>query len=159
LRDLWLAIAGHRPPEDPAVLLGDMAERWPEYPATEPLQRLWTCLRLTLLYHIWRLRCQRRTGRSGASEAVKATITTVREAMQQVFYRTARTEDMFNYLPARLMAGGVSERDLGGFLEVWCHGGVLAVVMADPIGRPHLLVRLSAEHPVAAPGDEEVAGP
>ena len=160
LRDLWQAIAGHRPPNDPAVLLGDMAARWPEYPATEPMQQLWTCLRLTLLYHIWRLRCQRRVGRSGAVEAVRATIATLRETMQQLFYRTARSVDMFDHLPARLMGGSIRQRDLGGFLGMWCHGGVLAMVMADPItGRPQLTVRLSDVHPIPAPGEELEDGP
>jgi hypothetical protein len=152
LRDLWHALTGTRPPEDPAVLLGDLAARWPDYPPTESLQQLWTCLRLTLLFHIWRLRCQRRVGAAGAVAVVRATIASLRDSMQQRFYRVARVEDLYDRLPARLVVGGVEAKDLGGFTSVWCHGGVLCTVAAEPVtGRPHLTVLLTEQHPVVAP--------
>ena len=72
--------------------------------------------------------------------------------MRTQFRMAALSEDTLNSLPLQLITAQLKETQLDAFKAVWETGSVLCSVDTDPGGRARLLVHLSMQHPVAAPG-------
>jgi hypothetical protein len=151
LRRLWAAIAGTMPPDDSLVLLGDHAPSWPEYPRTKARQHLWTFLRLTVLYEIWRAhQVPQLPAEQGTPRAVVARcISVVADTLHHLFYRSAHRQHLIEHLPLHLLSEEVLECTLESFQKIWCDGdGLCSIVGPAGDGKPRLFVRLSVLHPV-----------
>jgi hypothetical protein len=153
LKDLWEAISGARPPDDPSVLLGDHKPSWPQYPRTPPRQQLWTFLRVTVLHHIWSAHSKPGPAEDRAARVVvQRCIQSITDTMRQLFYRSARHEHLIEHLPRALLTQEVVETGLQAFLRVWCDGAVLCTVaLGQGDGTPRLHVHLSETLPISAP--------
>lgn len=156
LRQLWHAVAGALPPDDPAVLLWDCAELWLQYPGCKPRQMLWSFLRVTVLYHIWDTHQRRRllqAADSTPAAVVRRCINSITSTMHHLFYRSSRHQHLIEHLPHALLSEEVLETALDTFVQLFCDGEALCSVYQLPGGdKRYLRVLLSDVHPVPVPG-------
>ena len=159
LADVWLAVAGRAPPLTAAVLIGDCAAAWPDYPQGD-LQRLWSALRLAWLFATWVVH----RGGSGplcSSGVVAYAVSYLQQRMRAGFALCNVQRYLYDRLPVRVAAVRLPQPPLAAFLQVWAAGGgALATVVDDPAtSQPRLVVPLSLAHPVgASPAAASAAG-
>jgi hypothetical protein len=150
LADVWQAVAGQRPPLVPAVIVADDMRAWPAAP-TGALVALWTALRLTVLYCVWRARVARDALERTAGAVVRSAIATLRAEMRLQYNRGQLCDSLADDLPAELLARAPLPA-AWTFADVWAGTGLCRVDPSASAGGSHrLVVLLSAHHPVAAP--------
>ena len=149
LTQVWGAITGQlAPPLTAAVLLAGDHRGWPVEAALLPL---WTRLRLTTLWHLWR------ASRPGALDAGAQPLTAVRVAssilhdcrgaIQRDFTRVSSLIDCDMGVPMAWLRGRSPTMELLQFQARWCHRGVLCRAASDRV----LELRWTAAHPVPLP--------
>jgi len=152
LADVWFAVAGSRPPLTAAVLLGDAAPQWDQYPKGA-LQQLWTALRLAWLHSLWVVHHSSGTPLSHSSHAViAATVGAMRQRIREAFCYCSPGPRIFDALPLRVIRTDLPQTSCDAFNRLWGHRGVLAhAVLGAASGQPELQLHLSMTAPVAAP--------
>ena len=151
LAQVWGAVTGQRtPPLSAAVLLAGDHRGWPLDAALQPL---WTRLRLTTLWHLWR------ASRHGALDAGAQPLTAVRVAssilhdcrgaIQRDFMRVSTLIDCEMGVPMAWLRGRSPKMKLTEFQARWCHRGVLCRAPSDRV----LELRWTAAHPVPLPAE------
>ena len=131
-----------------AVLLAGDHRGWPVEAALLPL---WTRLRLTTLWHLWR------ASRPGALDAGAQPLTAVRVAssilhdcrgaIQRDFTRVSSLIDCDMGVPMAWLRGRSPTMELTQFQARWCHRGVLCRAASDRV----MELRWTAAHPVPLP--------
>lgn len=119
LADVWLSIAGERPPLTAAVIVADDPAAWPQRPAGVGA-RMWSALRIALLYHIWEARQSGDPTSRSAHSIVRATVSALRQAMQMQYNRLYASRELEQHLPARVIAsrnGAAAKADLTPWLQ------------------------------------------
>jgi hypothetical protein len=152
LQDTWHAVAGHRPPLDAEVLLGDREEAWGAYP-DRALQPLWSSLRLAWLHALWAAHRSGNPSRRHANSVVAAAVRYLQQRMRSTFCSCDATRRIYDRLPLAVISTSVRELGVEAFRRQWAAGGgVLCDVLPDAVtGLPRLHVRLDLQHPVPAP--------
>ena len=149
LAQVWGAITGQlAPPLTATVLLAGDHRGWPVALALPPL---WTRLRLTALWHLWR------ASRRGALDASAQPLTVARVAshilhdcrgaIQRDFLRVLSLIDSDMGVPTAQLRGCSPRMKLAQFRARWCHREVLYHAESDRV----LKLRWTAAHPVPLP--------
>jgi hypothetical protein len=152
LADMWEALGGQRPPLTAEVLLGDRLDAWPDAPAAAQL-RLWEILRLAWLFAVWDVSNRPARADRSSRAVVAAVVGRLRAAMQAQWCLCLQEERLYAVLPGSALQQRVPELEVSEFVSVWSAGGLLCVLDVGPApgAAPVLRVRLSMQHPVAAP--------
>lgn len=165
LQDLWQHLAGVRPPADVLVLVADQPGAWAEAPAPSSREgRLWSVLRLTLLYCIWSAFASKDQQARSAAAVVRAAIETIRSEISVAYGRHTFERYLVNAAPPRVASMRRSPPANNFFVDFWVASGLCIVIDADPGAivaaqaaqdgrrpRPKLVIRLSDAEPVQAP--------
>lgn len=154
LQQTWTAITGKPGPpvENGELMLGDRQAAWADYPSVPSTSMLWQVLRLTFLHAIWIVQSEATTQMPSSETVVRYTILELQRLMRSQFRMAALSEDTLNSLPLQLITAQLKETQLESFKRVWAAGNVLCSVATDPGGKARLVVYLSMQQPVAAPG-------
>jgi hypothetical protein len=149
LLDVWHAFSGVRPPRDARVLVADDDRVWAP---DAPLGPVWHVLRVLYMHAVWRCCVLRRVANKQFNAGAVVAIV-VRDVRRVLTYAWARTvhgtiplQDVVVSSSAVARAARVSQ-----FKEIWCRGGVLALVQGEGDGASRLCLRLSSSSPVLAP--------
>lgn len=134
------------------LMLGDRQQAWQAYPQSTSSIALWQALRITFLHALWVVHSGAHAQTPTSQEVVGNTVLELQHLMRTQFRMAALSEDTLNSLPLQLITAQLKETQLDAFKAVWATGSVLCSVDMDPGGRARLLVHLSMQHPVAAPG-------
>jgi hypothetical protein len=146
LADVWLSIAGERPPVTAAVIVADDPAAWPLRP-TGVGARMWSALRIALLYHIWEARHSGDPARRSAHAVVRATISALRQAMLMQYNRLYASRELEQHLPARVIAsrnGATAKPDL----TPWLHYGLCSLEARAPAAAS----QHASQHTASMPG-------
>ena len=154
LQQLWGVITGGPgPPVDSMeLMLGDRPQAWQQYPQSLSSIALWQTLRLTFLHALWVVHSAAPAHTPTSAGVVSHAVLELQRLMRNQFRMAALSEDTLNNLPLQLITAQLKETQLDLFKAVWATGNVLCSVATDPGGRVKLVVHLSMQHPVAAPG-------
>ena len=147
-------------------MLADQPMAWAEHPArggggqAGGLTRLWGALRATFLFAVW---CTHTAaddeGPKGSVGVVQRAVDELQRVMWAQFRVAALQDDTLNALPTHLLSADLKPPGLSDFTSVWAHNDVLCSVEQRPNGGGYQLrMRLSAQHPVVAPGVEQADG-
>lgn len=165
LRDLWQHLTGVRPPADALVLVADQPGAWAAAPAPASREgRLWSVLRLTLLYCIWSAFASKDQHACSAAAVVRAAIGALRSEIAVAYGRHTFERCLINAAPPRVASMRRSRPANNFFVDFWVASGLCVVVDDDPAAviaahaaqdgrrpRPRLVIRLSDTEPVQAP--------
>ena len=154
LRDLWgaLAPAAAPPPvANTALMLGDCSSAWASYPSGR-LADLWTALRATFLHALWAAYWSREPEQQTSEAVVREVVAELQRLIRLRFVAAALPPAALDALPTAFLTAQLKPAKLADFSAVWATGGVLCVVHEAEGAAPRLEVRLSLQHPVAAPG-------
>lgn len=154
LVQLWVAITGPAHPAPPctaAVLLADDQRLW-QPAGGEPLEQLWTALRLCWLSAVWAARCRRQGDPErfpvSAAGVVAATVAEIQQLIRRDFTRTGGDVRARTAAPSDWFRGPtVPALTKAEFLERWAGNGVLCRLATVAEGGG-LVIRLSSTHPV-----------
>jgi hypothetical protein len=154
LRELWgvVAPAAAPPPVDSAALmLGDFSAAWPSYPSSS-LADLWTVLRATFLHALWAAYWSREPEQQTSEAVVREVVAELQRLVRLRFVAATLPPAALDALPTAFLTAQLKPAKLAEFCAVWAVGGVLCAVHEVEGEAPRLEVRLSLQHPVAAPG-------
>jgi len=154
LRDLWGALAPAATPlpaANTALMLGDCSSAWASYPSGR-LADLWTALRATFLHALWAAYWSREPELQTSEAVVRAVVAELQRLIRLRFVAAALPPAALDALPTAFLTAQLKPASLVDFCAVWAAGGVLCAVHEVEGAPPRLEMRLSLQHPVAAPG-------
>lgn len=155
LCDLWQHLTGNRPPTDASVIVADQPGAWAAAPPPNgPSGRLWSVLRLTVLYFIWAAHESKDPNCQSAGAVVRKAIRSLRSDMRTEFGRYTFHVYLVQAAPARVAAMRRCPPPRHHFHDTWatsglCHEVNDALPGQDP--RPRLVFDISDVAPVPAP--------
>jgi hypothetical protein len=167
LQDLWQHLTGKRPPADPLVLVADQPGVWVEAPTPSSREgRLWSVLRLTLLYYMWSAFASNDPQRLSAAMVVREAIEGIRAEILVSHGRYTFERHLIHNVSPRFASMRRSRPANNFFVDFWLASGLCVLVNDEPAAvvaqgaqpaqggprpRSKLVIRLSEVEPVQAP--------